>query len=64
MRVGDPVIVRARWSSFLGRKGRVTQVEPYVLVQIEGERLPLRVDECSLAIDDVDAPEPNLTGAE
>jgi hypothetical protein len=41
--VGEPVIVVATWSSFRGRKGVVTQVTPFVMVQLEGEAFPLRM---------------------
>gem|GEM_PF-6634427 len=64
MKVGDPVEVTARWSMFRGKRGHVTQLEPYVAVLLEGERLPLRLDDSSLRVVGAIDGEPNLTGAE
>jgi hypothetical protein len=56
---GDPVVMVDRYaaraactckakheaSSFNGMRGRVTQVMPFVMVHLDGERLPMRFDE-------------------
>lgn len=43
--VGEPVEVAAPWSSFWRKRGRVTQTQPYLMVHVEGERVPMRFGE-------------------
>lgn len=72
MRVGDRVEMVDRYRTTLHKfepswfdrlKGRVTQTAPYVMVHIDGERLPLRFDERDLVV--IDGPsQPSMTGAE
>lgn len=62
MRVKDRVRVTAAWSSFYGMRGRVTQVEPHIMIIIEGDVQPIRVGEREIVLDEPD--EIPLTGAE
>ena len=59
--VGDRVHVVEPWSSFRGMRGTVTQVRPYIMILIDGDRLPIRVGEREIARE---ANDPSLTGAE
>ena len=74
---GDEVVMRDRYaarapctcrarhtvSSFDGMRGRVTQTKPYVMVHLDGERLPMRFDERDF--DRVGEPsQVSMTGAE
>lgn len=74
--VGDPVKMVDRYasrrpctckasqpSSFDGMTGRVVSVSP-LMIQLDGERLPMRFDERDFVRLNVDASSPNLTGAE
>lgn len=54
--------VQPSW--FDGMTGKVTQVTPYVMVHIDGERLPLRFDERDFDKADDALSSPNMTGAE
>ncbi len=49
MIVGQRVVVRAAWSSFVGQLGVVTQARPYLMVRIEGERQPMRFGDAEVA---------------
>lgn len=55
MNVGDRVRVSALWSEFWGMNGVVTQTEPCVMVLLDGDRYPIRVDAVSLERHAVDA---------
>ncbi len=62
MRVGDRVRVVAHWSSFVGMKGRVVSTSPHLMVRLDGDTYPLRIEEPSVVIDEPS--EISLTGAE
>jgi hypothetical protein len=47
--VGARVRVTAHWSSFRDMSGRVTQVEPCVMVLLDGYIHPIRIDPVSLS---------------
>lgn len=40
----DRVIVFAAHNSFRGQRGRVVQREPFIMVLLDGERLPMRFE--------------------
>lgn len=46
--VGQRVVVWPRWNSFCGKSGEVKQTDPYVMVLLDGERLPMRFDRSEL----------------
>lgn len=54
--VGDRVVVVAEWSSFFGWRGKVTQVKPWTAVLFDGDRLPMRIEEPSIARDESSMP--------
>ncbi len=62
VRVGDPVIVTAHWSSFRGMRGRVTQTSPHLMILIERDTYPIRVGVREVTVDEPSTV--NLTGAE
>ncbi len=45
MTVEGRIVVIARWSSFYGMHGKVTQTTPYLMVLIDGDTYPIRVGE-------------------
>lgn len=45
MKLGEPVIFVADWSSFVGKRGHVTQVHPFVMVVLDDDPRPIRVGE-------------------
>ncbi|HXG69944.1 MAG TPA: hypothetical protein VNJ04_04945 [Gemmatimonadaceae bacterium] len=51
MRVGDRTRVVAIWSEFWGMAGVVTQVEPWVMVLIDGDSYPIKFDPAALAVE-------------
>lgn len=48
MRVGDRIEVTARWSSFVGKRGRVTEMHPFMMVVLDDDPRPLRIEEQSV----------------
>jgi hypothetical protein len=60
--VNDRVKVVAHWSSFRGMRGTVTQVAPYLMVRLDGDRYSLRIEEPS--VEREEASTTNLSGAE
>ena len=48
MKLGDPVLVVATWSSFRGKRGRVVQTHPYLMVVFPGDPRPMRIEEPSV----------------
>jgi hypothetical protein len=56
MKVGTRVLITAGWSSFHHRRGVITQIEPFIMVLLEGERKPLRMGHREFIAD----PEPSL----
>lgn len=60
--VGDRVRVVAHWSTFVGMGGLVTQVTPWLMVRLDGDKHPLRIEEPSVVLDEPSTV--NLTGAE
>ncbi len=61
VRTGDRVRVTAAWSSFVGMAGVVKQVQPHLMILLDGDRMPIRVGEREIAFD---SDEVSLTGAE
>lgn len=49
MRVGDRIRVEALWSEFWGYDGVVVAVDPHVMVLLDGDSFPIRIDAVSLA---------------
>ncbi len=49
--INDRVLVTAVWSSFRGMRGTVTQVKPYLMVRLDGDTHPLRIEEPSVKHD-------------
>lgn len=46
MKVGERVIVVASWSSFFRQHGEITQVDPFVMIRLDGDDpRPIRVGE-------------------
>lgn len=45
MRIGDRIEVRSDWSSFDGQRGRVTQMAPYLMVVLDDDPRPIRIEE-------------------
>ncbi len=62
MKIGDRVIVHARWSSFRGMKGTVTSTRPHLMVHFDDLVYAIRIEEPSVVLDEPSAV--NLTGAE
>ena len=63
MGVDERVIVFAQWHSMCGMRGMVTSTKPlYVL--IDGDRLPMRIEERAVVAEDGAPTEPNMSGAE
>ena len=50
MKLGDPIVVTAHWSSFYKMHGKVTQLTPHVMVKLEGDLFPIRVGEREIAV--------------
>ena len=48
MKKGDRVLVTAHWSSFYRMQGVVKQTKPHVMVLLDGDQHPMRLDDCSL----------------
>lgn len=62
MKVGDPIVFTAQWSSFYGFRGRVVATSPHLMVLLDGDRSSIRVSEREVALDEPSTV--NLTGAE
>ncbi len=62
MYVHDRVLVFAFWHTFRGARGRVTQVKPYLMVLLDGDRYPMRIEEGAVIREQDDII--TLTGAE
>ncbi len=62
MKPGDRIIVVAHWSSFRGMKGVVVAMVPPLMVLIDGDKYPIRIEAKSVVIDEPSSL--NLTGAE
>ncbi len=62
MKIGDPIVVSAQWSSFYGFRGRVTATDPHLMVLLHGDAHSIRVGEREVRGDEPS--ELNLTGAE
>lgn len=62
MRRHQRVIVVSEKTNFRGMRGRVTQIDPFIMVQLDGERLPMRLDSSELIAEEESAP--HVAGAE
>jgi hypothetical protein len=51
MKVGSRVLITAGWSSFHHRRGVITQLDPYLMVLLDGEAKPLRMGVRELIVD-------------
>ena len=63
MKPGTRVTVTARWSSMRGLSGTVVALHPSVMVVLDGDTVPLRIEPVSLEVQDAPS-DLNLTGAE
>ena len=50
MKIGDRVQVVALWSSFHTMKGRITQLEPVLMIVIDHDKYPIRVGAQEIAL--------------
>lgn len=50
VKVGDRVVVTAMWSTFHTMKGRITQLEPHLMIIIDHDKYPIRVGAQEIAL--------------
>lgn len=61
-RVGERVIVVSEKTNFRGMHGEITQIRPFVMVLLDGERLPIAFGTSELIAEEESSP--HLAGAE